>query len=436
MPFKIKTRRGNTIVVELLKPRLLAVAKPAPQLGGGALRAARSLREYSRHFNVSLFIPWELWEDRGLLKGLENTGVAPAGYSHLPKPLSLLGRLTGLRLVDVATQLVPGLVRVESPRASWDAVVALHENWDVVHAGSIITRETGSPSMALLHDPPFYASRERLLNIVKALLLWRELGKTSTLDAIFEKAEAVARQVSLEPVRRRRFTEALRKYRLVVGVTRATAVEMGGEWEGRMLCLNPGVTLDPGDLQLIDRVKAEVREKGEYIVFGGRPVADKGLPEALIVFKALSKHYSGLKLVVTGRMRPRVGWRVGLMVRRLGLEGRVLFTGFVPREERFRVVASARLMLYPSHVDAFSYAVLESLHLGTPVVAYGIPAIEIHFKGTPGVSVVDEWDLEAMAAEAANILDGRYETPQPPRLKTWDEIMGEEVSLIYRLLKE
>jgi glycosyltransferase involved in cell wall biosynthesis len=222
----------------------------------------------------------------------------------------------------------------------------------------------------------------------------------------------------------------------VVGVTRATAVEMGGEWEGGMYCLNPGVALDPGDLQLINRVKAEVREKGEYIVFGGRPVADKGLPEALIVFKALSKHYSGLKLVVTGRMRPRVRWRLGLMVRRLGLEGRVLFTGFIPREERFRVVASSRLMLYPSHVDAFSLAVLESLHLGTPVVAYGIPAVEIHFKGAPGVSVVDEWDLEAMVAEAANILDGRYETPQPPRLKTWEEIMGEEVSLIYRLLKE
>jgi len=417
-----------------LKSRLLAVAKPVPQLGGGALRAARSLREYSRHFNVSLFIPWELWEDRELLKALGDTRAAPAGYSRLPRPLSLLGRLTGLRLVDVATQLAPWLVKVERPGGSWDAVVALHENWDVVHAGSILARETGSPSMALLHDPPFYGSRERLLNIMKALLLWRELGKTSELDAVLEKAEATLRLVSMEPVRRRRFTEALRKYRLVVGVTRATAVEMGSEWEGRMVCFNPGVTLDPGDLQLIDRVKAEARERKDYIVFGGRPVADKGLPEALIIFKALSKHYTGLKLVVTGRMRPRVRWRVGLMVRRLGLEGRVVFTGFVPREERFRGVASSRLMLYPSHVDAFSLAVLESLHLGTPVVAYGIPAIEIHFKDTPGVSVVDEWDLEAMATEASNILDGRYETPQPPRLKTWDEIMREEVGLVSKLI--
>jgi len=425
------------------KPRVLTVATPLPVGGGGALRALRSLEEYVKHFDTNLVLPWDPWINSGLLKSsvadlrrLESLGVKIVGYAWVPWPLSSLGRLTGLRFTDVATLLVPGLARVERAEPSWDAVVALHETWDVVHTGGVIAQEAGAPSMVLLHNPPFYGSRKRLLNIARALLLWRELGKFSTLDAIFEKAEAVARQVSLEPVRRRRFTEALRKYRLVVGVTRATAVEMGSEWEGRMVCLNPGVTLDPGDLQLIDRVKAGVREKEDYIVFGGRPVADKGLPEALIIFKALSKRYTGLKLVVTGWMTPRVKWRVGLMVRRLGLEDRVVFTGFVPREERFKVVASARLMLYPSHIDAFSYAVLESLHLGTPVVAYGIPAIQIHFKGIPGVSVVDEWDLEAMVAEAANILDGRYETPQPPGLKTWGEIMGEEVSLIYRLLKE
>jgi glycosyltransferase involved in cell wall biosynthesis len=425
------------------KPRVLAVGTPLPATGGGGLRVLRSLTEYVKHFDTSLVLPWDPWNDRELIKSsaadlrrLENLGVKIVGYSRAPRLLSTLDRLTGLRLVNVATQLTPWLVRVERGGSGWDAVVTLHETWDAVHTGSILAHETGAPSMILLHDPPFYGSRERFLNIVRALLLWRELGKTSTLGSLAEKIEAVAYLVSLNPVKRYRFAEALKRYKLVVGVTRATAVEMGGEWENRMYCFNPGVTLDPGDLQLINQVKAKARERKDYIVFGGRPVADKGLPEALIVFKALSKQYVGLKLVVTGRVRPRVGRRVGLMVRRLGLGGRVVFTGFVPREERFRVVASARLMLYPSHIDAFSYAVLESLHLGTPVVAYGIPAIQIHFKGTPGVSVVDEWDLEAMATEAANILDGRYETPQPPRLKTWDEIMGEEVSLIYRLLKE
>uniref|UniRef100_A0A7J3Y012 Glycosyltransferase n=1 Tax=Thermogladius calderae TaxID=1200300 RepID=A0A7J3Y012_9CREN len=425
------------------KPRVLTVATPLPARGGGGLRALRSLEEYVKHFDTNLVLPWDPWIERELLKSsvadlrrLESLGVKIVGYSRVPWPLPALGRLTGLGLVNVATQLAPRLVRVERAKAGWKAVVALHENWDTVHTGGLIARETGAPSMVLLQLPPFYGSRERLLNIVRALLLWRELGKTSEPDAILEKTEVVGRLVSLNPVRKRRFAEALEKYKLIVGVTRATAVEMGGEWEGRMVCLNPGVALDSEDLQLINRVKAKARGRGDYIVFGGRPVADKGLPEALIVFKALSKHYSGLKLVVTGWMRPRVKWRVGLMVRRLGLEGRVLFTGFIPREERFRVVAAARLMLYPSHVDAFPYAVLESLHLGTPVVAYGIPAIEIHFKDTPGVSVVDEWDLEAMAAVASNILEGRFEPPQPPKLKTWEEIMREEVSLIYRLLKE
>jgi len=49
-------------------------------------------------------------------------------------------------------------------------------------------------------------------------------------------------------------------------------------------------------------------------------------------------------------------------------------------------------MLYPSHFDAFPYAVCESLHVGTPVVAYKIPALEIYYGKTEGVRLVDEGD--------------------------------------------
>jgi len=48
-------------------------------------------------------------------------------------------------------------------------------------------------------------------------------------------------------------------------------------------------------------------------------------------------------------------------------------------------VNESRSMLYPSHFDAFPYAVCESLHVGTPVVAYKIPALEIYYGKTEGV---------------------------------------------------
>ena len=98
-------------------------------------------------------------------------------------------------------------------------------------------------------------------------------------------------------------------------------------------------------------------------------------------------------------------------------------------------LAKARLMLYPSHEDTFSYAVLESLHLGTPVVGYKIPALEIYYGGLPGVVLVEEWDLEALAVKTMEILEKRVDAVEPPKIKPWGEIMSEEVGLIHKLLE-
>ena len=60
------------------------------------------------------------------------------------------------------------------------------------------------------------------------------------------------------------------------------------------------------------------------------------------------------------------------------------------REKRFEIVARARLIIYPSNVDTFPYAVLESPHLGIPVIGYKIPPLEIYYGRQQGVKLVEE----------------------------------------------
>jgi glycosyltransferase involved in cell wall biosynthesis len=67
------------------------------------------------------------------------------------------------------------------------------------------------------------------------------------------------------------------------------------------------------------------------------------------------------------------------LARKLNIHDKILLTGHIPREELFMLKAKALVHLYPSHEDAFPYSVLESLALGTPVVAYDIPALRINF---------------------------------------------------------
>jgi hypothetical protein len=61
--------------------------------------------------------------------------------------------------------------------------------------------------MVLLQLPPFYGSKERFLNIIKALLLWRELRSKSPIEEVLLKAEILTQEFPIEYMNKRRFRE-------------------------------------------------------------------------------------------------------------------------------------------------------------------------------------------------------------------------------------
>ncbi|MEM3966325.1 MAG: glycosyltransferase [Ignisphaera sp.] len=210
---------------------------------------------------------------------------------------------------------------------------------------------------------------------------------------------------------------------------------MGSEWIIKIYALDPGVSLDDEDLEIINKIRSKVKEKEKYIVFGGRPIAAKGVVEALIVFGFISRRISDIKLMFTDSINDTVLRKIMHLCRKLGIEDKVVFTGFIARDKRFEVVSKAKLMLYPSHIDAFPYAVLESLRLGTPVVGYDISALRFYYSNNPGVKLVREWDLEALATEAINILEKGIETIELPKTPSWKDIMNKEVALIRKVIE-
>ena len=421
--------------------KIIVVSSPSP-ISGGGFRALRSLREYVKYFEAYLFVPWGLWSNKRVLvnsisylRELRHIGVRLAGTSQLPELLFNLRELFGTRIFERLLPLIaPTIAHLKISTLNCNALVVLHECWDAVYCGSILKDLLGIPSIVLLQLPPFYGSKERFLNILKALRLWRELGSKTSIERILSEIEVTFLNISEHYLCRLRYEGILRKYNIILGISRAIPVEMSGNWLDYVTCLDPGVSLDDEDLETIKRIREKIKEKENYIVFGGRPAADKGLFEALISFKVISKYFPGIKLFVTGGIPPKTFSRIKRICKKLGIEGRVVFTGFIPREERFKIVTKARLMLYPSHVDSFSYAVLEALHLGTPVIAYRIPALEIYYSKTPGVELVDEWCLESFTVKAIDILEKGIEAVEPPKIKSWKEIMDEELRIISKLI--
>lgn len=99
----------------------------------------------------------------------------------------------------------------------------------------------------------------------------------------------------------------------------------------------------------------------------------------------------------------------------LNTSQKIQYLGYLPYDKHDKLydyVSRAKALIYPSHIDSFSLVVLESLALGTTVVAYNIPAIRFVYGDLKPVKKVKEFDINSMAKEVNKVLrmsDEEYE---------------------------
>ena len=395
---------------------------------GGMLRAWKSIRAYQSILPVEVY-------------------YLPV-YGRKCKPLIEIPR----GLVIRKLRLAPPLDRLPGSRASWifrlipsrllqalektpgppkrvGAVIGLHETSDILAVTKALAERWGVRSGVLLQLPPFYGSRGRLQRIREAFTLHYKL-------LYQELPERVLRLVNLEmwgAIHSARVGSTLLEgFDLILAVSRSIPYEMGGPWASRVIALDPGVTLGEEVVHIAERIRGMSRE--EWVFYGGRPDAEKGVVEAFIAFSKISKRRPEMRMLVTGHTPGGLRDRLMRLAKRLGVGGNIVFKGPIRRRERLELVARSRVVLYPSHVDSYSLTVHESLLLGTPVVAYRIPALEIHYGGLEGVELVEEGDVRDLADTALSVTGSAPIHVEAPRPRSWESIMGEEVEIVKRLL--
>lgn len=87
-------------------------------------------------------------------------------------------------------------------------------------------------------------------------------------------------------------------------------------------------------------------------------IVQRGRPEAKLVI--VGKNIAEYLTTESGRIRG--------MVKTLGLEGSVVFTGHVSEEELVKRYNSMRVMVLPSEYEGFGFPILEAQRCGTPVI--------------------------------------------------------------------
>jgi glycosyltransferase involved in cell wall biosynthesis len=109
------------------------------------------------------------------------------------------------------------------------------------------------------------------------------------------------------------------------------------------------------------------------IVYLGRLEKYKRVDLLLSACASLAPRFPALEIAIVGRGAERP--RLEALARDLGLAARTRFTGFVDAAERDRLVADARVAVFPSVKEGWGLTAIECNALGVPVVATDAPGL-------------------------------------------------------------
>jgi glycosyltransferase involved in cell wall biosynthesis len=153
-----------------------------------------------------------------------------------------------------------------------------------------------------------------------------------------------------------------------------------------------------------DRISGEVRKKynikGNYLLYVGTLEPRKNLL-GLIRAYSQSRAKEDFILVLAGGR----GWKyenIFKLVRKLKLENRIIFTGYVPENDLPGLYQDASLFVYPSFYEGFGLPPLEAMACGIPVVVSNTTSLP-EVVGDAGV-YVDPNDIEQIAFSIDTVL--------------------------------
>lgn len=134
--------------------------------------------------------------------------------------------------------------------------------------------------------------------------------------------------------------------------------------------------------------------KKPFLLYLGTLEPRKNVPAVVRAYAALMGR-KDFNLVLAGK----TGWmseEIFRTVEDLGLREDVIFTGYVPDEDRPRLLSAAEVFVYPSFFEGFGMPVVEAQACGTPVITSNTTALP---EAAGGAAIlVDPEKVEEIAA--------------------------------------
>ncbi|MCG3109975.1 D-inositol-3-phosphate glycosyltransferase [Metallosphaera sp. J1] len=216
----------------------------------------------------------------------------------------------------------------------------------------------------------------------------------------------------------------------VAGVNKVAIEGVVGSLPTNHIILDPGFAIE----QTVTKYRRE--KKDDYALFvSARLEPSKGIFDLVKIMRRLRDNRINLKIM--GRFKSDFN-KFNNLAKKYGVLDKIEYLGFLEGEEKYKIISSAKVMVYPSHDDTNALVILESLAVNTPVIAYAIPGIRYAYDGVPGVTLVREFDYEAMANELRRAMSAKGLVGNSKLEKfilhhsSWERVTEQEINLILR----
>jgi glycosyltransferase involved in cell wall biosynthesis len=160
-----------------------------------------------------------------------------------------------------------------------------------------------------------------------------------------------------------------------------------------------GETLQPvKDESQLTAIRQKYALPERYLLYLGGFDQRKNLPALLRAFALLVNKQRQARLVIAGQLPGRDSPLFPdprRLVEELGLEERVVFTGWVPEEDKPALLSGATAFVFPSLYEGFGLPTLEAMACGIPVIASDRSSLP-EVVGEGGI-LVEPTDAETLA---------------------------------------
>ena len=133
-------------------------------------------------------------------------------------------------------------------------------------------------------------------------------------------------------------------------------------------------------------------------------------------------------------------WKIRTLVAKLGLDAKVIFTGFVPDEDLPTLYSAAGIFVFPSLYEGFGFPPLEAMACGTPVVASNTSSLP-EVIGDAGV-LVNPFSIDEIVSAVRSVLKSKLRQREMSckgveraRRFSWEETARKTLK-VYRQVRE